>query len=452
MSVKSNLLKNGIASLINKGIKIAEQLLLVPFFISAWGAAFYGEWLTLTIIPSIIGFSDLGFGTASSNSFILKYSSDEKQEAANISKSGFFSIHVIVVSTLLISLLLIQILNFTQVFENLIIPKNDAILALYLLMVSRVIGFYQPLNEAYFRAARKASYAMNLNGLNSGLSLIAGLLVLIFDGGVVVFAFSNMVVAIFFSVFYKMMADKILPINKEYEGNVLKSDIKDIFHKGFGFLLSPIWQAIFFQGTTFVVRIVLGPMAVAIFNTIRTLSRSANQINSIVISAILPELQFELGANNFKEARKLFRLGLLSISIIALTGILFLYFSGPWIFELWTRKAFNPPSIIWNILISGIVFNAIWWMSSDVLISVNRPYEFTVAGVVTAILAVMISYFLSLTWGLTGAAIGSLFLDVALFIYILPRSCIFIKQPLSSLFRDMIIDSRIFLRTINVKA
>ena len=96
-------MKNGVASLINKVIKIAEQLLLVPFFISAWGTAFYGEFLTLTIIPTVIGLSDLGFGTAASNSFILKYAADEKQEAANISKSGFLTLHIIIVSILILS-------------------------------------------------------------------------------------------------------------------------------------------------------------------------------------------------------------------------------------------------------------------------------------------------------------------------------------------------------------
>ena len=446
MNIRKSLFKNGVASLINKGIKVAEQLLLVPFFISAWGPAFYGEWLTLTIIPSIIGFSDLGFGTAASNSFILKYAAGEKQEAANISKSGFFSIHIIVITTLAITFLIIQIVNHFDYFERLIIPKHDAILALFYLMSSKVLGFYLPINEAYFRAARKASLGMNLNGLYSGLNLVVGLLILIFKGGVVIFAFSYLVISIIFTFIFSFLARRMLPITKDFKGVVLKSDIKSIFYKGFGFLLSPIWQAIFFQGTTFVVRIVLGPVAVATFNTIRTLSRSANQINSIVISSILPELQFEIGAGNLIKSRKLFRFGLLLITIIASIGIIFLYFGGPWFYELWTRKEFNPPSMILNILIIGILFNAIWWMSSDVLIASNNPYNFTIAGVIAAILAVVISYFLSLSMGLTGAAIGSLFLDLGLFFYVLPLSCKLLKQPLNSLFRDLFNDFNNFRR------
>ena len=98
MSLKKNLIKNGIASALQKGVKVAEQLLLVPFFINAWGAAYYGEWLTLTIIPTMLGFSDLGFGSAACNSFVLKYAAGDKKGAADTAKSGFFALHILVLS------------------------------------------------------------------------------------------------------------------------------------------------------------------------------------------------------------------------------------------------------------------------------------------------------------------------------------------------------------------
>lgn len=446
MSLKTILLKNGFATLIQKGIKIGEQLLLVPFFITAWGAAYYGEWLTLTIIPSIIGFSDLGFGTAAANSFILKYAANEKQEASNISKSGFMSVNIIVILAMLLSFLIILGFNYFNLFDKSLIPKQDAILAVIFLMLARVLGFYLPLNEAYFRAARKASLSINLQSIYSGLNLSVGLIVLLCKGNIVMYAFTNLIIAIVFNIFYTIWARKILPIHNEYKGIVVVTDIKVIFHKGFGFLLSPVWQAIFFQGTTFVVRVVLGPVAVTIFNTVRTLTRAVNQANAMVIATMLPELQYEMGAGNFAKARKIFRFGLTIITIIAIVGVVFLYLGGPWFYELWTRKALNPPAIMWNIFIIGIVFNGIWWMSSDVLIAANKPYDFTIAGVIASVLAVLISYFLSISFGLTGAAIGSLFLDVFLFAYVLPRSCKLIEQPMHSLIKNAFLDCNELLK------
>ena len=66
----------------------------------------------------------------------------------------------------------------------------------------------------------------------------------------------------------------------------------------------------------------------------------------------------------------------------------------------------------------------------------NKPYDFAIAGVFSALLSVLISYFLVRYFGLTGAAIGSLVMDILLFIYIFPKGCKLIGQPISSLFKD----------------
>lgn len=440
MSVKKKLLQNGLASAIQKIIKVSEQLLLVPFFISAWGAAYYGEWLTLTIIPTIIGLSDLGFGSAAGNSFVLKYASNDKQGAANIAASGIRLINIMVVVSILISVVVIFFLNHFHLFEKSLIHKQDAILAVSFLMAARVLGFYLQLNEAYFRSARKASLSINLLSLYSGSNLLIGLIVLLLKGGVVLYACTNLINAIAFIFYYTILARKTLPIHKELKGEIIKSDMKLIFKKGFGFLLVPVWQAIFFQGTTFVVRIVLGPVAVTIFNTVRTLTRAVNQANSMIITSVLPELQFEIGANNLKQARKIFRFGLTIVVIVSLVGIACLYLGGPWFYELWTRKALNPPTMLWNIFIVGILFNAIWWLSSDILIAANKPYDFVIAGVIVSVLSVLSSYYLSIYFGITGAAFGSLMLDIILFIYVFPKSCKLIEQPLRKVMGNSIFD------------
>jgi O-antigen/teichoic acid export membrane protein len=288
---------------------------------------------------------------------------------------------------------------------------------------------------------------MNLQSVNLAVVLIGSLVVLLSGGGIVLFSLTTLIITVAYVITYGVIAHKVLQESKEFKGQVLLADIKAIFHKGFGYLLSPVWQAVFFQGTTFVVRIVLGPVAVTVFNTVRTLTRAVNQANAMVISSVLPELQFEIGAGNLPQARKIFRFGLMIITLIALAGMIFLFFGGPWFYEIWTRKALNPPAMMWNIFIVGILFSGIWWMSSDVLIAANKPYEFTIAGTIVAAIAVLASYVLSIHFGLTGAAIGSLILDVLLFVYVLPRSCKLIEQQLGSLIRDFFSDCRMLWNT-----
>ena len=442
MSLKKKLIHNGLASTLQKAVKVLDQLLLVPFFITAWGAAYYGEWLTLTIIPTILGFSDLGFGTAAANAFVLRYASDDKQGASNIAKSGFLTITVMIIASLLFSVILIFTLSYFNLFDKSLIDKQQAILAISFLMAARILSFYQQLYEAYFRAARKAALSINLQSFYSGLVLAISMLVLLMGGGIVLFAFTNLIITIGFNIFYALVAKKTLPIRKEFRGQVIKSDIKSLVNKGLGYLMSPVWQAIYFQGTTFVVRIVLGPEAVAIFNTVRTVTRAINQAYTIIISSIIPELQFEIGAGNMQKARKIFRVALSLVVTIALIGIVLLYFGGPWFYEVWTRKVLTPPPMMWNIFIIGIFFNAIWWTSSFIYQVMNKPYDFAISGVISASLSVICSYFLAIHFGLTGAAIGSLLMDIVMFFYILPRSCKLIGQPFNLLMKESIADCK----------
>lgn len=452
MSVKKNLLKNGVATGVQKAIRIAEQLLLVPFFISAWGAEYYGEWLTLTIIPSMLAFSDLGFGTSAANRFLLKYAAGDYKGAGDTARSGLFIINLVVVGSMLLSVLIVLGLDQFDVFSKSLIDRNDAIIAVSILMLSKILNFYQQLFESFYRAKRKAAYSMNLISIYSSSIIITGLLVLTLGYGVIEFAIANLVVSVIFNPLYSINAVRVLALPKEHKGSVLKSEIKDIANKGFGYLLSPIWQAIYFQGSTFVVRMTLGPLAVTIFNTVRTVSRTVNQVFNLVTLSVFPELQFEIGAKNLDKARKLYRFTFGIVTASAVAGILFLYVFGPQLYELWTQKALNPPPLMWNIFLIGIAFNAFWWSGTIIFQAYNKPYYFTVSGVIAASISVVASYFLAIKYGLSGAALGAILLDVMLAFYILPASCKLIGQSFLKLFPALIADSKVMLQKLKTNS
>lgn len=444
MSLKKSLLKNGLASIISKVVRAGEQLFLVPFFISCWGAEYYGEWLTLTIVPSVLAFSDLGFGTAASNSFVLRYASGNKKGAANMAKSGFLVITCLIILGLLITTLTIFILKETSVLEKSIINPNQAFLAISLMMISKLLNFYQQLYDAFYRSARKASWSINMLTLYSSLNIICGLVILLFGGGIVIFAMGQLCISILFNPIYAILGIKTLKLTETKNAIVLKADIIEAFQKGAGYLMSPLWQAIYFQGSTLAVRLTLGPLAVTVFNTVRTLSRSVNQVFGIINQSVFPELQFEIGENNMEKARKLFRVALASSFFAATLGMVFLYFFGMWFYELWTNNSLNPPLLMWYIFIIGIGFNSQWWTASVVFRAFNKPFKLGVAGLISACLSVILTYFLSGKFGLVGAAIGFTFLDMLLALYVLPKSCILINQNIKNLLPDTINDIKMF--------
>lgn len=430
MSLKKRLLHNGLASLLQKGVRILEELLLIPFFISAWGAAYYGEWLTLTIIPSVIAFSDLGFGTAAANSFILSYASGDKQKAADISKTGMYIVSIMVATGIALSLIVIFVLKYFNVFDKALIDSQEAIIAVSILILARLLNFYTQLIQAYYRSAQRAALSINLLTIKAALNLGAGLLVLLLGYGVVEFAISQLIVISFFNFFYWLHGKKILGLFSEFKGNKDKVVLKSITQKGLGYLMSPVWQAIYFQGTTFAVRIVLGPEAVAIFNTVRTLSRSLNQVFFMVKGTVFPELQYEIGKNNWKTAQKVFRMAIITVFVMSLFGFVFLIFFGLWFYNIWTNNQLQVSKTMWYLFVSGMLFNSLWWTTEMVFGAVNKPKKIAIYGIFGAIISVFLTYFLAIFLGLEGAAVGAVSLDLILVFLVIPEGFKIMKMNL----------------------
>jgi O-antigen/teichoic acid export membrane protein len=451
MTLKKNIFKNGIATSFQKLVRVFEQLFLVPFFISAWGAAYYGEWLTLTIIPTMLAFSDFGFGSAAANSFVLKYTSGDRKSAANIYKSGFLIISSTILLGSLFSLGIMYILDNFNVFDKSLIDKNSAITAVFILIFVQLIRFYIQLYNAFFIAARKASISINLLTLSSFLKIIGGAFILLKGYGIVEFALSQLIVVISFLIIYIFKAISVLKLDKEYKGQVEKKYVKSILQKGLGYLMSPMWQAIYFQGTTFVVRIVLGAEAVAVFNTVRTLSRSVNQLFDMVNSSVFPELQYEIGVGNKEKAHKLFRVSVLTVFVIALIGAVFLFLFGLWFYNFWTNNELVVPKTMWYLFVVGILFNALWWNAAMVFRATNKPYFLAIVGVASASVSVLCSYYLAKPYGLNGVAFGSLILDVLMAIVILPYSCKLIGMNINDFFTKGIVDFSSLLNQLKSK-
>ena len=444
MSIIKGILSNGLANVVQKLVRIADQLLLVPFFLTYWGAAMYGEWLTLTIIPSVLAFSDLGFGSAVSNSFVLAYAAGDKQKAANLRKTGFYIISFSILLGFVITAIAMGICVNMHVFDKSQINAVDAMYAVVFMMVSRLLTFYTQLVEGFFRGARKAAIGSLLGSGNYLINIIVGFIVLILGYGVAVFAFSQFIVSIVYIVVYSAIGVRL--VNFEgFTGHVLKRDIIDITKKGMGYLMSPIWQSVYFQGTTFVVRLTLGPENVAIFNTVRTACRSVNQLFSIINASIFPDLQYEYGQGHLQTVHKYFRMAVFMSMIIGFCGFIFLIFFGLNLFDWWTNSVLVVPHDVWNVFMIGVLLNAVWWTSVVSYRMTNQPYHFAIASTVMAFVSVGLTYLFSLYFGLFGATIGCTLFELVMAIYVLPDSCIRLGMKPTDLFLNIRSDFKGFL-------
>ena len=437
-------ISNGLANVVQKIVRIADQLLLVPFFLTNWGAAVYGEWLTLTIIPSVLAFSDLGFGSAVCNSFVLAYAAGDKQKAADLRKSGFWIITLTIILGLLLTVVAMVVFTKMQLFDKSHINAKDAMLAVTFMMVARLITFYTQLVEGFYRGARKAALGSLFGSGNYLINIVVGLIVLLLGYSVVTFAFSQLIIAVLYIIAYSIYGCRLIDL-QEYCGRILKSDIYDIVKKGMGYLMTPIWQSVYFQGTTFVVRITLGAEAVAIFNTVRTVCRSVNQLFSIINASIFPDLQYEYGQGHIQTVHKYFRVAVILSMLIGFIGCSVLVAFGLNVYGWWTNSVLTVPHSVWNVFMLGAFFNAVWWTSVVTYRMTNQPYHFAIASTVMSFVSVGLTYVLSFPFGLLGAAIGCTLFELVMALYVLPDSCRMLGMKPKDLFLNINTDLHVIM-------
>lgn len=326
-----------------------------------------------------------------------------------------------------------------QLFDKSHINAHDAMLAVAYMMVARLITFYTQLVEGFYRGARKAALGSLFGSSNYLINIVVGLIVLLLGYGVVAFAFSQLIVAVMYIIAYSIYGCRLIDLQK-YRGRILKSDIYDIVRKGMGYLMTPIWQSVYFQGTTFVVRITLGAEAVAIFNTVRTVCRSVNQLFSIINASIFPDLQYEYGQGHIQTVHKYFRVAVVLSMLIGFIGCSVLAIFGLNIYGWWTNSVLTVPHSVWNVFMLGAFFNAVWWTSVVTYRMTNQPYHFAIASTVMSFVSVGLTYVLSFPLGLLGAAIGCALFEFVMALYVLPDSCRMLGMKPNELFSNIIGD------------
>ena len=166
--MSSQILKNSFASIFQKFVIFVNQFALVPIFITFWGVEMYGDWIALTVIPAVFAYTNLGFGTAAATKIIHGYADKNYTKAISNFKAGFICISALIFIIIVISFVLMKVLQYQGVFDNLTIKHEDAFLGVYLVIISGVSGFYNVLFSGLYNAIKKTALSMYLgSGLES---------------------------------------------------------------------------------------------------------------------------------------------------------------------------------------------------------------------------------------------------------------------------------------------
>tara|TARA_B100000315_G_scaffold260400_1_gene321437 strand:+ start:1320 stop:2705 length:1386 start_codon:yes stop_codon:yes gene_type:complete len=426
------------ANALSQIIAVVIQLSGVPLFLYFWGANLYGEWLILFAIPAYLALSDVGFATAATNEMAMMAGSGKREEATTIFHS--VGLLISIMSTLLLAIILILVFsmpigrwfNFSQ------IEPGEIQFVLIFLSLQVISGLQTSILHAGFTC--EGHYGLGTLCLGSIRLLEFGLLagVIIFGGGPVLAAgafMSGRMVG--YLAMRQVLRKKVAWLSIGYR-RAQRETIKSLWRPSVAFMGFPLGNFFNLQGSILIVGAVAGPSAVAIYSSLRTLSRLIVQFVNAINLSVRPEISRAFGQENTELLRKIHCRTLQSSIWIAALMVLFLALFGDLIVDLWTvgKIQVNNPLFIGLLLVALV--NALWWGSLSILYATNRHQNLAIMYVVTNILFIGLAYPLIVSVGISGAAIALLAIEIVLAIYTIGSVLSFIEERPGRLFVEVI--------------
>ncbi|MEO8870552.1 MAG: lipopolysaccharide biosynthesis protein [Granulicella sp.] len=419
---KRRLILGFLSNTVSKLANTIIQLVQVPVFLHFWNVNLYGEWMIVNSIPSYLAFSNIGFGSVAGNEMTMLTSAGDRPGALRIFQSCWWLITCICG---IVGLLLGPMLYFLPVARILqlhAITPSDTRWIIFYLGLSVLLGQLEQLMGAAYTCVGRYPYGSFVKSMLS-LAAFAAMIVSVLLGHgprttALVFAAANGLGTVTLGILVR----RDIPWIRYGWSEASFSEIRRMASPAIAFMGFPIGNALNLQGTLMAVQYALGPVAVVIFSTARTVSRVALQMVQMVNVTFWPELSLAYGAKNTALLRTLHRRACQMALIIAIIVVSAMLSLGPWFLTHWTGGHVPPSRGLLSILLLVVVVYALWSTSSTLVAATNQHQKLALYYIIGTSITVVFTFFLARHYGLYGAAASLLISEFIMNSYVLPNS------------------------------
>ena len=364
----------GFGQAVNLFIRLAE----VPLFLAFWGPERYGEWLMVAAIPAYLAMADGGFTGATQREMTMRMGAGDRQGALAVFQSTW--VLLLIVSTVVMAAaVLTAVLMPLDQWLHLKSMPGDTLTAVILLLTAHIIVSFQGglIYGGYSCEGRYArgtfliavTYLLDFGGL--ALAVMLG-------GGPIEAAFGFLGGRVLGLLIFLLDLPKVAPWLRFGWASASRDEVARLFRPSLASMAFPLGEALNTQGMRLVMGLVLGPAAVAVFSSIRTLCRSAMKPIVIVTRLIEPEIAFAFGAARHDLVRKLFSRSCQITLWAVLPACVALWFVGAALLHLWTRGQIVMDVPLYALLLLASAANSMWYTALMVPYATNRHEQIAV--------------------------------------------------------------------------
>ena len=420
--------------------KLASSVILlvqVPFFLHFWSVPVFGDWLIVSAIPSYLGFSNIGFGNAAGNDMTMSEAVEDRQKSLSVFQSCWWLIVAAMCAVGLLVAVLVFFIPVAKLLNVKTITDSDARWIVCYLGFAVLLGQLEQLLQSAYRCVGRYPYGSFIKSCLS-LAAFASMLVPVGMGfgprtTAMVFAAANVAGTIFLGILVR----RDIPWIRFGWQHASFAEIKRLAPAAVAFMGFPIGNAINMQGTMQAVSYALGPVAVVVFSTARTVSRVALQMVQMINSTFEPEFTRSFAQNNPALIRSLHRRACQMALIISGTIVLLMMAGGPFFLNHWTRGKVPPSHELLAILLAVVIFYSTWSTSSGVMYATNQHQKLAAVYLGATAITVLVTFAAARFYGLFGAAASLLISEFLMNLYVLPSSLRIAHDTFPAFFRSL---------------
>jgi O-antigen/teichoic acid export membrane protein len=391
-------------------ISIGIQLVSLPLFLHYWDTSTYGVWLMLSAIPAYLSMADAGMVTAAGNKMTMAMGKDDVPEANRVFQSAQMFMAIVCGS---LALIVVPLVLWAPLPG---LETMDQRVALSALSVGILVALFGGLSEAVFKSThRYASGTMLANYVRLG-EWSGSMLGLMLWGSFAAVALSALAMRLIGTVAAMVLASKGNHGLRWGMHAAEGAEIRAMVKPAVSFMAFPLANALSFQGVTLLVGALFGPVAVALFNTYRTIARVAVQVTAIFSHALWPEFSRLFGQGGYAAIERLYRRTSLLGAAQSLLLSLVIYFMSPLLLRIWTHGAIEfVPSLMLLMLLYAAA-GGIWHIPRVLLMATNQhvglAYWSLAAGALTVGLAWLMGSAFHLNGVVTAMLMSELFIAI----------------------------------------
>lgn len=421
-SLKRRLVHSLGATSLGPILAAAIQLVSVPLFLNYWGAKLYGEWLVISALPVYFGLTDFGIGSVAGNEMTMLVARGERQNALGVFQSAWVLTTMASLSFAAIFAFAIWALPVEHWLKLTLISRGELIAILCILCMYVLLDMQWTVIASGFRC--DGNYALGQftgSVIRLATNAAAMLAVALLASPVVVAVVLTLSRLVGNQIGQNVLLRKSPWLHYGYTFASL-AVIRKLIRPGVAYLAIPAGNAFILQGMTVVVGTVLGPVAVVLFSTTRTLTRFVYQMADMVANSVWAEMSAAIGAGRILLARNLHRVACQMTLGLSGAAVIFLIVSGRTIYGIWTHHKLVLDQTLYYVLLAEVLANALWFTSSIVPISCNRHERQSAVYLIATTASLPTAYMLMYWMGLPGVGVSLLLTDVCMIAYVLTKS------------------------------